>query len=377
MTDATLLCGGRVVTPDRVIEDGWLRMAGDRITGVGPGPPPDAPGRTVDVEGRVVMPGLVDLHGDDIEGQLRPRAEARVDPASALVAADRVNVLAGVTTKFHAIAFEEDADGLRDPSTAAGICREIAAAEGTMGDNRVHARCELTPAAVAAVESLAADVPVEVVSAMRHVPGGGQFDEGQFREHYASNRDCPTSTVERLATERAATPATAVQRRLERVAGLAAREGIPLASHDDETPAGVDRMAAAGVEISEYPVTMAAARRATERGLTTAMGAPNLVRGGSLWGNLSVRSAVDAGVVDVLCSDYHPPSLLAAAFVDTGEGLAERVRRVTAAPADAAGLADRGRLRAGARADVLVVEPGRVPTVEAVFVGGEQPLCVD
>ncbi len=108
---------------------------------------------------------------------------------------------------------------------------------------------------------------------------------------------------------------------------------------------------------------MPAARRAVDRGLVTALGAPNLVRGGSPWGNLDVASAIDAGIVDVLCSDYHPSSLLAAAVVETGEPMADRIRRITTNPADAVGLEDRGRLAAGCRADVIVVDPARVPTV--------------
>jgi len=135
-------------------------------------------------------------------------------------------------------------------------------------------------------------------------------------------------------------------------------------------------MDALGATISEYPLTLDTIQRATERGLTTVMGAPNLQQGGSLSGNLDTDVAIDADCVDVLCADYHPPSLLAAPFVDTGEPLPTRVNRVTRNPADAVGLTDRGRIEIGARADLILVDPEPTPSVERVFVGGRSVAAV-
>lgn len=371
--DRVLLENGRVVTPDRVIEGGYVVISETRIEAVGTAPKPrDVSAATrIDADGRVVMPGLIDLHGDDIEQQCHPRAEAQVDASTALVTTDRLNLCNGVTTKFHAIAFEDDPTENRSFEGAAEICREISDAEYTLGDQRVHARCELSPESVSAVERLVDDIPVDLVSVMHHAPGNGQFDEDGFKRRYTANRNCSTEEIETFAAKRSATSQTVLKSQIERIAEFTRSRGLPLASHDDETPASVDAMADLGVKISEYPITLAAAIRATERGLTTVMGAPNLVRGESLWGNLGVRAAIDHGAVDVLCSDYHPPSLLAAPFVETDEPLVDRVRRVTAAPAATVGLRDRGRLEPGARADVILVDPDPVPTVERVFVKGE------
>jgi alpha-D-ribose 1-methylphosphonate 5-triphosphate diphosphatase len=117
---------------------------------------------------------------------------------------------------------------------------------------------------------------------------------------------------------------------------------------------------------------MEAARCASDLGMATVMGAPNLVRAKSLWGNLSARRAVSEGVVTALCTDYHPPSLLSAAFLDGVETLPRRVARLTKRPADAVGLSDRGRIEPGARADLVVVDTAPVPTVERVIVAGEE-----
>lgn len=365
--------GGRIVTPNAVIEDGSVLLRDGRIAAVGPSAGAGV-GATpvVDAADRVVMPGLVDLHGDDIERHLFPRSGARVDIDLALAAADRANVAAGVTTKFHAIAFERAPGENRSLALARELATKIGAAERLIGDNRVHARCELGCESPDAVADLIADRSIDLVSLMNHVPGDGQFDDAEaFRRRYA-DRGASADAAERTFRRRADVPVELIRARAEAVVEHANARGIPVASHDDRTADDVERAAAMGVTISEYPLRMDAARRAAGLGLTIAMGAPNLVRGGSLWGNLSADAAIEAGLVDVLCADYHPPSLLTAAFVDTGEPLSDRVARVTKAPADIAGLRRRGRIERGARADLLVVDPEPVATVERAFVGGRE-----
>lgn len=376
MTAPTELRNGRIVTPNEVIESGRVVFADRRITHVGAGRSYSGT-RTIDVGDRMILPGLVDLHGDDVEQHLFPRSGARVDVETALAMADRSNLFNGVTTKFHAVAFEDAPGDDRTFEDAKAIARELAESSYTLADNRLHARCELSERSVAAVERVAEEVGVDLLSVMHHAPEEGQFDRDDFERHYLENRDWSPESVDRAAAARDSLSRTERDELVARVVDLAGGAAVPLASHDDDSAAMVDRMFAHGAAISEYPVTEAAARRASELGMTTAMGAPNLVRGGSLWDNLSARDALDGGYLDVLCSDYHPPSLLAAPFVDTGEPLPTRVNRVTKAPADAAGLSDRGRIEAGARADLLVVDPGPPPTVERVFVAGTEALTTN
>jgi alpha-D-ribose 1-methylphosphonate 5-triphosphate diphosphatase len=375
MTGRTELRDGRVVTPDAVLDGGRVVLEGDRVAQVDPaGADPLPSARTVDASDRVVLPGLVDLHGDDVETHRAPRHGDSVDVRTALTVADRTNLLAGVTTKFHAVAFEESPSEDRSIAAACELARAIATATDTLGDSRLHARCELSEESVATVERIADGVGVDLVSVMHHAPDGAQFDRESFQRHYAENRNWSTDHVAEAAAQRELLSGPDLDSLAGRVADVAAQAGVPLASHDDETPADVDRMSAHGATLSEYPVTEAAARHATEQGLTTAMGAPNVVRGGSLWDNLSARAAIDEGLVDVLCADYRPQSLLAAPFVDTGESLPTRVNRVTRNPAAAMGLDDRGRIEVGARADLVVVDADHPPTVERVFVGGREVL---
>ncbi|EMA65511.1 alpha-D-ribose 1-methylphosphonate 5-triphosphate diphosphatase [Halorubrum kocurii] len=378
MTGITEIGNGRVVTPSGVLEGGRVVIAGDRIVRVDRRSAGDsARATTVDADGRVVMPGIVDLHGDDIEHHRSPRAGASVDTRTALTAADRANVLHGITTKFHAVAFEESPDDGRTLRTAEAVAAEISRAEYTLGDNRLHARCELAGESADAVEGVIDRFGIDLLSVMHHAPGDGQYDDAEFERHYVEDRNWPAESVDDvIETRRSLDPADRDDR-IRRIAGLARRAGVPLASHDDESARDVDRMADHGTDISEYPLTRGAARRATDLGLATVMGAPNLVRGGSLWDNLGARDAIDDGLVDVLCADYHPPSLLAAPFVDTGESLSTRVNRVTRNPAAAAGLDDRGRIAEGARADLIVVDPSETPTVDRAFVAGTEAVRTD
>ena len=162
-----------------------------------------------------------------------------------------------------------------------------------------------------------------------------------------------------------------IRDRVTHIVETAHAHGIPTASHDDEATEEVERLHGVGVEISEYPITLATAERAHELGMTVTMGAPNLVRGESQWGNLRTADAIEAGVVDALVADYYPMSLLGATFVDTGEPLPERVARVTKRPADAVGLSNRGRLEKGARADLVIVDEEPTPTVTRALVAGQ------
>lgn len=375
--DATVaVVGGRVVTPETVI-DGGVRIDGERIAAVGD---VDADADTViDADGRLVLPGLVDIHGDDIEGHLHPRSGARMDTAMALASADRANAAAGITTKFHAISFELDESENRSPALAADLTEAITTAEDLLADHRLHARCEVTqPECVDGVLTVLDNGDADLVSVMSHIPGKGQFRNIEsFREYYEESANHTVEEAEEMIEKRCDVPMATIRERVDEVLAHAHEAGIVTASHDDEDPEEVRRLADAGVDITEYPITLDTAERAAEAGMTTAMGAPNLVRGGSQWGNLATAEGIEAGVVDTLVADYHPPSMLASVFVDTGDPLPERVRRVSATPADVIGASDRGRIEAGKRADLIVVDREPAPTVTTALVAGRPVYRAD
>jgi len=372
--DRTVVAGGRVVTPDGTVDDGTVVLNGDRIDAVDDATPVTA---DVDATDLLVVPGIVDLHGDDIERHLFPRADDSVPPGRAVQICDQANIAAGVTTKCHALAFEDAPDDNRSLSLTETIADAIADfREGgrALTDHRLHLRCELTsPESIGAVCDRLGDDPVALASLMTHIPGDGQFDSAaDYAERYGDGGSVSGEQVMEVVRQRRAVPERTVRARARRVIEQATRRGVPVAAHDSADPDSVEQRGDAGVSICEFPVNLAAARAASSAGLSVAMGAPNLVRGGSNWGNLSTRRTIRSGTVDVLCSDFRPQSLLKSVFVDTGEPLADRVARVTSRPADAIGLDDRGRLAPGARADLLVVDPGPEPRVVRAFVGGQE-----
>ena len=133
--------------------------------------------------------------------------------------------------------------------------------------------------------------------------------------------------------------------------------GLSVASHDDATLAHVQESAGYGMSIAEFPTTLEAAQASHRLGLKVLMGAPNIVRGGSHSGNIAAAELAQHGVLDILSSDYYPASLLQAALLlaaqDNGYDLPRAIATVSRAPAQAAGLTDRGEIRVGLRADLL------------------------
>jgi alpha-D-ribose 1-methylphosphonate 5-triphosphate diphosphatase len=162
------------------------------------------------------------------------------------------------------------------------------------------------------------------------------------------------------------------------VAAQAERLGVAFASHDDLYPEDVALAAAIGCGIAEFPVSLAAAEAARAHGLVNAMGAPNFVRGGSHSGNLSARETAERGLLDAICSDYVPLSMLRTAFMLTeapfGWTLPDAMAVATRAPARMAKLGDRGEIAVGKRADLLRIhhEDGRWPAVRGVWSQGRR-----
>ncbi|MFY4813684.1 alpha-D-ribose 1-methylphosphonate 5-triphosphate diphosphatase [Haloarcula sp. AONF1] len=374
--DRTLISGGTVVTPTSEIENGTVVFSDGKIVSV-EAESHDSP--DIDATGKYVLPGLVDLHGDDIERHLFPRAGERVDTTVALDRCDIANASAGVTTKYHAIAFEDIPDDNRSIELARRLAehiRDFNYETGARIDNRLHMRCELTNET--AVDAVSQEIQSggDLVSLVSHIPGTGQFaGENTLTQRYNLPDGVSESSLQSLETRRNGVSEIELISRAREITELASDRNIPVASHDDETVSSVDNAAAIGVDISEYPLSHRVAQRATELNLGVAMGAPNVVRGGSLWDGPDASQAIRDGVVDILCSDFRPQSLLSSVFTETGDSLKDRVLRVSTVPAAAAGLYDRGRLECGARADLIIVDPDPVPSIARTYVAGDQVYC--
>lgn len=370
----------RVVTPDAVIEHGSVRIEAGRIAEIAQTP---MPGAAMAGDGLLLLPGFVDMHGDMVEREVEPRPNVRMPMELGLRDLDRRLAAAGVTTAYAAVSF--------NPSSAYGHIRHfdntsaIIRALKAMGDvlkvdHRVHARFEITfPDALRVVEGLIAEGAVDLVSLTDHTPGQGQYRDIEAhvariaRDKGLSQAEAQGEVSRRIATKQSTAGDMAAT--LRAISETCRAHGVPLASHDDDTVEKVALMQALGAGISEFPVTVEAAAEARARGLATAMGAPNALRGMSYSGNLSARDAHGAGLLDIMASDYHPSALLPAvlelAKADP-DGLAGSTRLATLNPARALGLIDRGAIAPGMLADLLIADDRGVGHVRATLREGRK-----
>lgn len=370
------LTGARVVLPDAVLEDAAVLIEDGVIAAINPVSGQGA--QTVDLAGMTLIPGLIDLHCDALEKEVEPRPNVHFPLDFACAQADQRNAAAGVTTVFHALSFANEELGVRNNAFAAAVARAVHAwnPHGLI-DNRVHCRYEVTdPTAPDILLELMGNGEMHLLSVMDHSPGQGQFrDIAAYRDYLARTYKKSAGELATLIENKLA-QAQGAMARIRRLIEAAREQGIRIASHDDDTLEKIETLHALGVGISEFPINLESARAARERGMSTVFGAPNILRGKSQSGAVRALDAVMAGAADCLCADYHPAALIVAVFrlpELAGITLAEAVRLVSVNPARAAGLADRGEIAVGKRADlVAVAHINGLAQASSVFAAGKR-----
>lgn len=367
----------RIVLEDEIVE-GSLLVRDGRIADFDHG----ASRHGEDLHGDFLVPGFVELHTDHLESHYAPRPGVRWNPVAAVQAHDAQVAGAGITTVFDALRVGMDEDARTSTSEMQRLADAIETAkreDRLRADHRLHLRCEVSaPDVLDGLAGFLDVLPVKLVSLMDHSPGQRQFASlDSYRAFYQGKMGMSDAAYEAFAAKRIAQADQFSARHRREIVDLCHPRGIAVASHDDATVAHVDEAASDGVSIAEFPTTMeaAAASRATD--IRVLMGAPNLVRGGSHSGNVSAAVLAEAGQLDILSSDYVPFSLMIAVFalpeLVPSIGLPEAVRLVTRAPAEAVGLADRGAIRPGLRADLVRVRAGEgVPVVRSVWREGQR-----
>ena len=379
-----VLSNARVVLADRVIETGWVAVMNGLIVEIGEGrAPAQGQGNEKDLAGDLLLPGLVELHTDHLEAHYMPRPKVYWDPVAAVVSYDGQLATCGITTVLDSLRIwheegVEAADG--EAEILAGAIATARAAGLLRIEHFLHLRCEVpTPDVVAGTRELIGRPEVRLLSLMDHTPGQRQFrDEGKLRTYYrGKNGGMTDAELDVLFARRIEHQAAHAETNHRDIIDLARAHNTPLASHDDTTPEHVAEAIRDGVSIAEFPTTVEAAQALHAAGVRVLMGAPNLVRGGSHAGNVATAELARAGALDVLSSDYVPASLLMAALrlpkaVPEIE-LPAAIRTVTKTPAEAVGLADRGEIAVGKRADLIRVHVvGDVPAVRSVWRGGRR-----
>ena len=378
MSREMVIANARVVAGAEVLR-GTVCVRGSRIAALDGGGSGVA--GALDLEGDYLIPGLVELHTDNFERHLMPRPKVRWPELPALFGHDAEIAAAGITTVYDALGVgDADPDAMRGQSMEP-VLEAIgrATADGLLrAEHRLHIRLELpAPNTRELFEPFSGGSMVGLISLMDHTPGQRQWENiEQARVYYCGKKGWSDAKFERSVSEskqlqeRNATP----NRRY--FVQYARERGIPLASHDDTRPEHVEEAHADGAAISEFPTRIEAARYAREKGMTTVMGAPNVVRGGSHSGNVAAAELARLGLLDSLSSDYVPASLLMAAFrlvPEAAFSVPQAIATVTLNPARAAGLQDRGEIAPGLRADLVQVRLiGVQPVVRAVWREGRR-----
>jgi len=357
VSDSFVLTNACVVTPDETFP-GYVAVADGRIVEIGEGSGPE---KGIDLGGDYLIPGLVELHTDHLEVHFMPRPKVEWPAPSAVLAHDAQVIGSGITTVFDALRVGNDYDDEKFGARMKKLASAIAAAKEagvTRAEHFLHLRCELGCGdVVEEMEPFLTDENLKLVSVMDHTPGQRQFtDVAKWKQYYGGKKNATDAQLDATIVRRQEIHARyAVQNRAD-IVRRCQLAGVALASHDDATIEHVEEAVRDGMHIAEFPTTIEAAEASHNAGLKVLMGAPNVVRGGSHSGNVSARSLAEAGLLDVLSSDYVPNSLLMGAFalrdVKAVGGLSGAIRLVTQNPAEAAGLGDRGAIRPGLRADL-------------------------
>lgn len=371
------ITGGTVLAGDLLRAD--LTTEGTTILGLDASARPGA--LHLDATGLLVLPGIVDCHGDAFERHIMPRPRVSFDIDLALRDADRAMLTCGITTAFHGVTWSWE-PGLRGADNARSLIEAIARLSPALGaDTRFHLRHE----------TFNLDAEAEILDWI----AGGKVGVLAFNDHTGGilketdRPDKVAKMVERTGLSHADFMVLArnvydrkdeVPGSVERLARASLAAGIPTLSHDDMSPGMRRWYRSLGVIVAEFPMNVATAREAVEHGEATVFGAPNVVRGGSHTGCPAAEEMVGQGLCTILASDYYYPALLLAPFILARNGTAgftEAWTLVSQAPAAALGLADRGVIAAGKRADLIIVEDAPQPRVVATIAGGKLVQLAD
>jgi alpha-D-ribose 1-methylphosphonate 5-triphosphate diphosphatase len=360
---AKILRAGDLVRGDISVQGGRLT---DGVAGM--------PFAAVDLSGYLVLPGIIDLHGDSFERQIAPRPTAPFPVASALVSVDREAGANGITTAWMAQSWSYEG-GARGPDFAENFMAEVDRYRPqAMTDLRIQIRCE----------TYTVDTFDRLVAAVK----AHRIDYVIFNNHLDETLEMVNSDPEGLAVsarragrdlaaqirmlEEAKARKPAVPRYLCNLATAFDELGVRYGSHDDPDAATRDYYTMIGARVCEFPTRTSPAHVARSNGDPILMGAPNVVRGGSQSGNISAESLIRAGLCDALVSDYHYPALAMAAHALADRGVLPFGRAwemVSTNPAAIMGLSDRGVVEAGRRAD-LVVMNAETRQIEGTMVAG-------
>jgi alpha-D-ribose 1-methylphosphonate 5-triphosphate diphosphatase len=356
VNNVQLVLENEVVTGSLEIRDGRIASFSDSVS--------QQPG-ALDGENAFLLPGLVELHTDNLDKFFAPRPKVDWPAYSAMSSHDALMAASGITTVLDAIGVGDVRDGghrLDNLTKMIDAIQDSNRKGINRADHHLHLRCELPHnTTLPLFEALLNTPELSLVSLMDHSPGQRQYASLEmYRTYYQGKYQLNDEQMDQFEREQLALAAELSTPNRNAIASLCRSRGIPLASHDDATAAHVAESHAVGSAIAEFPTTLEAARASRNCGMQVLMGAPNIVRGGSHSGNVAAAELASHSLLDILSSDYYPASLLDAVFRLVADErntltLPQAAALVTHNPARAIGLQDRGRIAEGLRADLVLV----------------------
>ncbi|MFW5390860.1 alpha-D-ribose 1-methylphosphonate 5-triphosphate diphosphatase [Yersinia sp. 2544 StPb PI] len=355
LNNINLILEDQVVNGSLEIKNGVIHNYSDRPTQLS---------AALDGQHGWLLPGLIELHTDNLDKFFTPRPNVDWPAHSAMSSHDALMVASGITTVLDAVAIGDVRDGGHRLDNLQKMINAVVDSQRAglnRAEHRIHLRCELPhESTLPLFEELMMQPELSLVSLMDHSPGQRQFaSRAKYREYYQGKYHLNDQQMAEFEEEQITLSARWSAPNRTAIADHCSQRGIALASHDDATAEHVAQSQALGSVIAEFPTTEVAARASHQHGLQVLMGAPNIVRGGSHSGNVAAHQLAAIGVLDILSSDYYPASLLDAAFRIAHDAtnsftLPQAVNLVTRNPANALGLQDRGVIAEGKRADLIL-----------------------
>ncbi|OQX87111.1 MAG: alpha-D-ribose 1-methylphosphonate 5-triphosphate diphosphatase [Candidatus Omnitrophica bacterium 4484_70.2] len=374
------IINSKIVTPKAVEDNKILLIEGERILDICNGDKfLSDECEVVDAQGGYIIPGLIDIHCDALEFKLSPRPNVTIPHFLALSYYEKELLSCGITTQFHGVYWGDVLEKHRSVKTSLEMIEKILEyRQAAILNHKIFIRFDIVNfEAKDKLFNLIKNRVVDLLSFQYHLPGQAQFKSFEaFKNYYTKVRGWREEELREFVKKSHSFVFNLKEKKslLREISQIAREFRIPLVSHDDDKKEKIRIMKDLGVKISEFPVNLEAALHTKENNMYVVVGAPNVVRGKSSCGNVSALYLIKEKAADIICSDYHLPSMLYAVVKLYQEGilkLPEAVNMVTLKPAEAVGLKDRGAILPGKIADIVIFKlRNNLPEVNKVFIKG-------
>jgi N-acetylglucosamine-6-phosphate deacetylase len=360
-----------------VVEDGWVHVVGDRIAAVGVGPAPDA--TEISLGSLLVAPGFVDVHvhggaGHQVAGGSPEEVEAEVRRLAAYHATHGTTALLATTVSDTPERLRAAVAGVAAAMRASSASSAVTSGGATIlgshlegpwlasGRAGAHAHDQLRPPSVAELASLveASDGTIRIVTFAPELPHSAELvaaGRAAGITMSVGHTDADYDTA-RAALSHGASHVTHVGNAMPVVDR---RRPGPIAAAVADAHATLE-VIADGIHVHPgFLAFLAAAAPDRLVAITDATSATGMSDGRYRLGSLDVVVADHhvflAGDPDTLAGSVLTMDRAVGTLVAAGVDLATAVRAATSTPASVVGATNKGQLRAGSDADLVVLGP--------------------